>query len=154
MTDTGEVRITSKTGGQKGSKPLRYDLIPTGALAELAEHYGKGAGKYEQVNGRDNWRNGYEWSLSYAACQRHLQAFWAGENLDPETGSAHLTAVAWHAFTLLEFMREYPDLDDRQDPLYDTPELEPRPAILTEDERPYRESGSISAKWAVRRDHR
>jgi len=114
-----EVRVTSSTGGQKGSKGARYDLIPTAPLEALARHYGKGAAKYEQVNGRDNWRNGYEWSLSYAALQRHLAAFWSGEDIDEETGSAHLVAAAWHAFTLLEFMEHYPELDDRQDLLYE-----------------------------------
>lgn len=113
-----EVRMTSSTGGQKGGKPERHDLIPTGPLRMLAAHYGKGAAKYERVNGRDNWRNGYEWSLSYAAMQRHLTAFWSGEDNDPETGSPHLVAVAWHCFTLLDFMQHYPEFDDRQDPLY------------------------------------
>lgn len=113
-----EVRMTSSTGGQKGGKPERHDLIPTGPLRMLAAHYGKGAAKYERVNGRDNWRNGYEWSLSYAAMQRHLAAFWSGEDNDPETGSPHLVAAAWHCFTLLDFMEHYPEFDDRQDPLY------------------------------------
>lgn len=138
---TEEVRITSSTGGQKGSKPERHDLIPTGALRMLARHYGKGAAKYEQVNGRDNWRNGYEWSLSYAAMLRHLTAFWGGEDIDPETGSPHMVAVAWHAFTLLEFMEHYPELDDRQDPLYRA--APPAPAEY--------ESHGIGGKWASHR---
>ena len=117
--DTEEVRVTSITGGQKGAKQARYDLIPSIPLDLLARHYGKGAEKYAQVNGLDNWRNGYEWSLSYAAMQRHLNAFWAGEDFDPETQSPHLVAAAWHCFTLLEFMfgnRTHYELDDRQDP--------------------------------------
>ena len=116
-TTTGEVRVTSKTGGQKGSKLARYDLIPTEPLKELAEHYGKGAEKYEKVNGVDNWRNGYDWSLSYAALNRHLGAFWSGEDIDEETGSYHLVAVAWHAFTMLYFLmnERYEQFDDRQD---------------------------------------
>lgn len=111
-----EVRVTSSTGASKGSKPARYDLIPVGPLAELAEHYGKGAQKYAQVNGRDNWRNGYDWSLSYAALQRHANAFWSGEDIDPETGSKHMVAVAWHAFALVEFMESHPGFDTRDRP--------------------------------------
>lgn len=144
MTDTREVRVTSDSGAQKGSKPARYDLIPTEPLRMLAEHYGKGGEKYERVNGVDNWRNGYEWSLSYAALMRHVQAFWGGENIDPETGSPHLVAVAWHAFTLLEYMREFPDNDDRQDPMYGAAALSALSSV----------SGSIGGKWrerAVRR---
>lgn len=115
---SGEVRVTSSTGASKGQKLARHDLIPTGPLSELAEHYGRGAVKYARVNGRDNWRNGYDWSLSYSAMQRHANAFWGGQDNDEETGSKHLVAVAWHAFSLIEFMNT-PDFaaqfDDRQD---------------------------------------
>ena len=55
-----EVRTTSRTGGQKGTKPERFDLIPVGALAALARHYGAGAEKYDD----NQWRKGYEWSKS------------------------------------------------------------------------------------------
>ena len=114
----GEVRVTSSTGGAKGSKGARFDLIPTGPLWELAEHYGKGAQKYERVNGIDNWRNGYDWSLSYAALQRHVNAFWNGEDIDPENGSKHIIAAAWHCLALAHFaedekLREL--FDDRQE---------------------------------------
>lgn len=106
---SGEVRTTSATGGQKGVKEARFDLIPSEALTQLAEHYAVGAAKY----GDHNWRKGFEWSKSYAALNRHLHAFWGGEDLDPETGKPHLTAVAFHAFTLLTFAKEHPEYDDR-----------------------------------------
>ena len=100
MNDTTEVQvIDSFTGGQKGSKLARFDLVPAGPLYDLAEHYGRGAIKYADRN----WEKGYNWSLSFAALNRHLWAWWNGENVDPETGSSHLTAVAWHAFALREF---------------------------------------------------
>jgi len=104
-----EVRTVSSTGGQKGVKEARFDLIPPEALQKLAEHYGVGAIKY----GEHNWRKGFEWSKSFAAMQRHAHAFWAGEDLDPETGKPHMSAVAFHALTLLVFMDEQPDFDDR-----------------------------------------
>lgn len=104
-----EIRSVSRTGGEKGVKLERFDLIPVEALTKLATHYGIGAEKYDD----NQWRKGYEWSKSYAALQRHLTAFWGGEDIDPETGSPHMAAVAWHAFTLMTFMDEYPDFDDR-----------------------------------------
>lgn len=73
-----EVRTTSSTGGQKGVKLERHDLIPMGPLTKLAEHFGKGALKYDE----HQWRQGYEWSKSYSAMQRHLTAFWAGFDYD------------------------------------------------------------------------
>ncbi len=104
-----EVRTTSSTGGEKGMKPERYDLIPVEALASVARLYGEGAKKYSE----HNWRKGYEWSKSYAALHRHLAEFWKGVDIDPETGEPHLAAVVFHAFTLLTFMSEHPNFDDR-----------------------------------------
>lgn len=109
----GEVRsVDPRTGAQKGTKLARFDLIPQGPLAELAEHFGRGAGKYED----NQWRAGYDWSKSYAALQRHLSAFWSGEDLDPDPameGASHLAAAAWHVFALMEFTRIFPLGDDR-----------------------------------------
>lgn len=112
-------------------------MIPIGPLVKLAEHFGKGARKYDV----HQWRKGYEWSKSYSAMQRHGTAFWGGldydvcsndpdgclhitadgepfEPLEPDTcynhtGSHHLTAFAWHAFVLLEFTETHPEHDDR-----------------------------------------
>jgi hypothetical protein len=116
-----EVRSVSSTGAEKGVKDERHDLIPPEALAKLARHYGIGARKYAD----HNWRKGYEWSKSYAALQRHAQAFWSGEDIDAETGSPHMAAVAFHAFALLVFMDEHREFDDRyatQNPPEMTPE--------------------------------
>lgn len=130
-------RHVSKTGGAKDVKIERYDQIPAGPLAELAARYGVGSLKYEQKNGLDNWRNGYPWSWSYRALLGHANAFWGGEDIDPDAykgtenesayyppdedgyeaprpGTAHLAAVAWHAFALLHWMETHPELDDRE----------------------------------------
>lgn len=132
-----EVRTTSSTGGQKGVKLQQFDLIPTRALGALAEHYGRGARKYA----RHQWRQGYEWSKSYSAAMRHMNAFWAGEDYDTcvgnedecsfetvdgekfepleentcynHTGSPHVVAAMWHMSVLLDFMSEHPQFDDR-----------------------------------------
>jgi len=132
-----EERVTSSTGGQKGIKLERHDLIPVKSIQLLAEHFGKGARKYDE----HQWRKGYEWSKSYSAIQRHLTAFWSGFDYDVcsndssgcahttangdafepleldtcynHTGSHHMTAVAWHSVVLLEFVDQYPEHDDR-----------------------------------------
>ena len=109
MIDNTEVRIVSSTGGAKGSKPQRYDLIPAEPLRLLAELYGKGAEKYEDRN----WEKGYDWSLSFAALNRHLWQFWNGENYDRETGAPHMASVVFHAFALMEFMQTHPEFDNR-----------------------------------------
>jgi hypothetical protein len=106
---SGEVTVTSATGGQKGKKLARYDLLPAGALRQVAELYGRGAEKYDD----NNWRKGYDWSLSFAALNRHLWQFWEGEEYDSETGCAHMASVAFHALALLTFMDEQRGYDDR-----------------------------------------
>lgn len=105
----GEVRTTSSTGGQKGSKEQRYDLIPTEPLRLLATLYGRGAAKYDD----NNWRKGYDWKFSYAALQRHVNQFWSGEDQDEEMGLPHVISAAWHCFTLAQFMIDHPEFDSR-----------------------------------------
>jgi dATP/dGTP diphosphohydrolase len=70
---------------------------------------GFGAEKYE----RYNFLRGYPWSWSFDALQRHLLAFWAGEDLDPESGQPHLAHAAWHALALTGFQRRAIGTDDR-----------------------------------------
>lgn len=108
----------AETGGRKGQKLERFDLIPPGVLADVARQYGRGAHKYDD----HNWRKGYPWSLSYAAAMRHLNAFWAGENWDKDLYWAsqemdyphHLDAAIFHLMTLREFTRTHQEYDDRQ----------------------------------------
>jgi hypothetical protein len=108
--DRQEVRsVNDLTGGEKGVKLARFDLIPSRPLTLLAEHFGLGAEKYADRN----WERGYEWSKSYAALMRHVTAWWGGETLDEESGSNHLVSVAWHAFALLEWAETHPEMDDR-----------------------------------------
>lgn len=117
-----ETRVVDPTtGGEKGVKLARFDLIPSGPLWEMAEHFGKGARKYADRN----WERGYKWSLSFGALCRHLFAWWMGEDFDSHkpgcapdctthTESHHLIAVAWHAFALREFSLRSIGTDDRQ----------------------------------------
>ena len=117
-----EQRITnSETGGQKGRKLARFGLIPARALRALARHYGIGAIKYDD----NNWRLGYDWSLSIDALERHLNAWKSGETVyiekfekdgeEYEVETNHLIAVAWQAFTLYTFEQEMLGNDDRRD---------------------------------------
>ncbi len=106
----GEVRITDPvTGGEKGQKPERFDLIPFDALEEVARVYGVGAQKYSD----DNWLKGYAWRLSAGALLRHVARFMIGEDRDPETGCLHLAHAAWHCLTLLTFAMRGLGTDDR-----------------------------------------
>lgn len=94
-----KIVIDPITGGKKGQKIERFDLIPPEAMAALAKHYGVGCQKYEDRN----WEKGYKWGLSVGAIGRHLNQWLQGESYDQETGGHHLIAVAWHAFALFTF---------------------------------------------------
>lgn len=105
---TEQMVVNEDTGGVKGSKDARFDLIPAFPLWCLAEHYGKGAKKYEERN----WEKGLEYHLCFAAMLRHVTLWWLGEEEDNE-GFNHLSAIAFHAFALRELQRTHPELDTR-----------------------------------------
>lgn len=89
---------------------LRYDLLPIRPLAEVVKVYTLGAKKYADRN----WELGIEWSRVYGALQRHANAYWGGEVLDPELGTNHLASVIWCALALMEFEQTHAELDDRK----------------------------------------
>lgn len=98
-------------GTKHDSGKLRFDLIPTYPLEELARVYTIGAKKYDD----HNWRKGILYSRIFAAMMRHAWAWWRGSVHDPEDGQHHLSSVAWCAFTLMWFERFRPGYDDRAD---------------------------------------
>lgn len=77
----------------------RHDLIPPESMDGLAKVLTFGAKKYNDRN----WERGMDWGRVYAALQRHLLAWWGGQNLDPETGLSHLH----HADACLAFLQTY-----------------------------------------------
>lgn len=77
----------------------RLDLWPPDAYLEIGKVLTFGASKYADRA----WEEGMAWSRVYAALQRHLNAWWAGESKDPETGYSHLA----HAGCCLIFLLAY-----------------------------------------------
>jgi hypothetical protein len=101
--------INPDTGGKKETRLARFDLLPPDSLWALAEHFGKGAEKYAERN----WEKGYDFSLNFAAAQRHMWQWWDGEDVDAETGSSHLIAAAWHMLALFHQSTAKPEFDNR-----------------------------------------
>lgn len=89
-----------KTEGVKfDGQKLPYHLIPPELGAAVAAVLGYGAEKYTARN----WEKGMAWSRPKAALERHLTAWWGGEDNDPETGMPHL----WHAGCCIAFLIAY-----------------------------------------------
>jgi hypothetical protein len=97
------------TGGRKGSKLAQFGSLDPDALLKVAEVAGFGATKYERLN----YMKGFAWSLAYDALMRHMHEFWAGREIDEESGLPHTAHAAWQALCLLSFSLHGLGTDDR-----------------------------------------
>jgi hypothetical protein len=91
---------------------LPLHLLSTEAMNQTAAVLQFGAEKYAA----HNWRKGFVWSRPLAAAMRHITAFNAGEDKDPESGLSHLAHAACCIMFLLEFEKTHKELDDRYKP--------------------------------------
>lgn len=95
-----------------GKAPIH--LVPPEVITSMATVLAFGAEKY----GENNWRQDVDvttWGRTYSSMQRHLNAFWSGEDTDPESGLPHLD----HALTQLMILKmqtletTVPEMDNR-----------------------------------------
>lgn len=150
-----------QTGGIKyDDRKLRVDLIPPEAIEALARIYtygtdGKPAspeypGKPTPYAER-NWEKGMNWGRVFGALQRHIWAFWRGEDIDPESGFPHVEHALWNAAALVTYQLRKAGTDDRTrkiDPCWadqecDTCKRRLRPGerfVLVDDEERFRSS--------------
>lgn len=94
------------------SDKMPLHLLSSEALLQTAAVLKFGADKYAA----HNWRGGFAWSRPLAAAMRHILAFNAGEDKDPESGLSHLAHAACCIMFLLEFEKTHKELDDRYKP--------------------------------------
>lgn len=75
----------------------RWSLVPQGVMDEVIRVLEFGARKYAP----DNWKHVVDGETRYYdAAMRHIDAWWKGEQTDPETGKNHLA----HAVCCLMFL--------------------------------------------------
>ena len=80
-----------------GIKKVPTSTIPTAPMLEIGLAMLEGARKY----GRHNYRVvGVRASVYYDAATRHLQAWWEGEDIDPDSGIHHLIKAAACLFVM------------------------------------------------------
>jgi len=98
------------SGAVKGDYgKLRFDLVPVYALEEITRVFSYGSVKYTDRN----WESGLSWSRPFAACMRHMWAWWRGEDLDPESKISHLAHAACNIMFLLDYSKYKQSFDDR-----------------------------------------
>lgn len=98
----GDVNSNARGSGARfnSGKP-DYSLIPMKLLEGEARVWAYGAKKYKAWN----WMKGMDWNVPFACAMRHMAAWQAGEDIDPETGESHLD----HAMCNLRMLRYYAD---------------------------------------------
>ena len=93
IKDSGK-RQTYESGAVRDTNEgkIRYDLLPIECLKRLAEHYTKGAKKYDD----NNWKKGIPTDRFIESACRH----WA-EYLLGETDEDHLSALVFNVFGIM-----------------------------------------------------
>lgn len=110
-------------GTKYDESKVRTDLLPTNPLMDIAKVLTFGARKYNDRN----WEKGIAWNRVYGALQRHLFAWWNGQDLDPETGLSHLAHAGCCIVFLLEFEKTHRELDNRPNSARAKPETTTAP---------------------------
>lgn len=82
---------------------LRWELLPLEDVEDIVRVYTAGAKKY----GENKWQDLPDGIRRYkAALLRHLVEYDKGNEIDEETGSLHLAAVAWNAIAMLHISKQ------------------------------------------------
>jgi len=97
------------------NKP-RMDLIRPDVMLELGKALAYGAVKYgETVGESPNYLkgDGFNYSRIYASLQRHLNLFYAGEDIDEESGLSHISLALANLHMLNTYYFTGLGIDDR-----------------------------------------
>lgn len=93
-----------------GTAKSPASVIPRGVVQELGLAMLEGARKY----GRHNYRNaGVRASVYFDAANRHLDAWWEGEDVDPDSGLSHIIKCIASLTVLRDSMMHENWTDDR-----------------------------------------
>lgn len=96
-----------------GIKKVPASCVPRAVLAEAGLAMMEGALKY----GRHNYRvAGVRSSVYFDACHRHLDSWWEGEDIDPDSGLSHVTKAIATLVVLRDAMINDMVTDDRPPP--------------------------------------
>jgi hypothetical protein len=97
-------------GVKADSHKPRMDLIPPEVMFGYGNALGYGARKYSD----NNWLNGMDWSRMFAAAQRHIWAWWAGQEKDEESNLHHLESALFSIAALYTYEKRKLGNDNRK----------------------------------------
>lgn len=93
-----------------GIKKVPQSVVPRNVLADVALGLFEGARKY----GRHNYRTvGVRASVYFDALNRHMDAWWEGEDIDQDSGLSHVTKAIACLVVLRDSMMQEHWTDDR-----------------------------------------
>ncbi len=107
MTNSSKLKL--EEGRKDDTGKLPYHLLPPELLEAVSSVLDFGQRKYSARN----WEAGMDWSRVFAALQRHMWAWWGGEDKDPETGMSHLHHAATNLAFLIAYHKRSVGNDDR-----------------------------------------
>lgn len=96
---------------------VRLHLVPPRFIVEVAKVREFGSQKYATWD----WALGRNWTDYHDAVQRHMLAWLAGEDCDPESGLSHLAHAATSLAFLIEFRATGAGCDNRPKGMIDNP---------------------------------
>ena len=103
-----EAHVSESGALRYNNNKLPMHLVPPDAIESMARVLDYGASKYSERN----WELEAPVSVPYASLMRHLQAYWAGENCDPESNLSHLDHIIMNAAMLVRYAKNEEN-DDR-----------------------------------------
>lgn len=112
-SDPDVIRIekpSDKGGTKHDDGKLRLELIPVSGIEGIGRAMTFGAKKYAA----HNWAQGFDYSRLVGAAMRHLTAWNAGEDKDPESGLSHLDHLGACVVMLIAHENEGLGNDDRR----------------------------------------
>jgi hypothetical protein len=108
----------SKPGIKDVDGKVPMHLLCPAHLVDMARVRAFGSEKYKSPWG---WTDGDSYTNFYDAAIRHLLAWVAGEDLDPESGLPHIAHAAVSLMFIAEFQRSGRGLDNRPRGLLSSP---------------------------------
>jgi len=97
------------SGARFNTGKVALELVPIMAMEDCARVFDYGRNKYASWN----WAKGMAWSVPLACLLRHLSAWQAGEDNDPESGLPHLGHAMCNLVMLSTYARTFQEGDDR-----------------------------------------